>query len=144
MRLPASDGGSTGFGQAAAGSAENPEGAMAVRVVPKIYYSSRTHSQLKQVVKELKATGYQISSTALGSRDQLCVNRDVNQFKGSQCNAMCRKYVAANACSYHKKTKFDRGKDQFSVSGNLCQRSVQIINFSSSVINFTVFLLFNF
>jgi hypothetical protein len=32
---------------------------MVLKVVPKIIYASRTHSQISQVVRELKRTGYQ-------------------------------------------------------------------------------------
>jgi regulator of telomere elongation helicase 1 len=35
----------------------------------KIIYSSRTHSQLKQAIRELKSTVYLPKMTVLGSRD---------------------------------------------------------------------------
>ena len=79
-----------------------------VKTIPKLYYSSRTHSQLKQVIKELKATGYEISSTVLGSRDQLCVNKAVNKFRGAQLNALCRQHVKAKACRFYNSGKFDK------------------------------------
>lgn len=40
--------------------------------VPKIYLCSRTHSQLHQLVKELKRTPYRPKYTILGSRKQYC------------------------------------------------------------------------
>ena len=40
----------------------------------KIYYCSRTHTQLTQVVQQLKRTAYQPKIVVLGSRDQSCVN----------------------------------------------------------------------
>jgi Rad3-related DNA helicase len=43
-----------------------------------IVYMSRTHSQLKQVIKELKQISYQPKTTIIGSRDQLCVNQNIS------------------------------------------------------------------
>jgi Rad3-related DNA helicase len=40
--------------------------------VPKIYLCSRTHSQLHQLVRELKRTPYRPKYTILGSRKQYC------------------------------------------------------------------------
>ncbi|KAJ3192023.1 ATP-dependent DNA helicase chl1, partial [Entophlyctis luteolus] len=46
---------------------------------PKIFYCSRTHSQLSQFVNELKRTQYveTIRSVSLGSRKNLCINQNV-------------------------------------------------------------------
>jgi regulator of telomere elongation helicase 1 len=40
--------------------------------VPQIIYASRTHAQLKQVIKELKQTAYDVDILHMGSRDQMC------------------------------------------------------------------------
>jgi Rad3-related DNA helicase len=53
----------------------------------KILYCSRTHSQLNQVIKELKSTVYNPKTVLLGSRDQMCVNPKLKEFKGSGLNA---------------------------------------------------------
>ncbi|XP_051805621.1 regulator of telomere elongation helicase 1-like isoform X2 [Acanthochromis polyacanthus] len=45
--------------------------------VPKIIYASRTHSQLAQVINELKSSSYRPKVCVLGSREQLCINPDV-------------------------------------------------------------------
>ena len=47
--------------------------------VPKIVYASRTHSQLTQVVEELRRTGYNPRQTILGSRQHLCIHPKVNK-----------------------------------------------------------------
>ena len=49
--------------------------------VLRIFYSSRTHSQLAQVIRELRTTSYhdQVRTAVLGSRDHLCVDGSVNQ-----------------------------------------------------------------
>ncbi|RLN25872.1 hypothetical protein BBJ28_00000860 [Nothophytophthora sp. Chile5] len=54
--------------------------------VPRIIYSSRTHSQLKQVVQELKNTSYRPNVAVLGSREHLCVHDKVSQLKGTRQN----------------------------------------------------------
>lgn len=48
----------------------------------KIIYLTRTHSQITQVIRELKKTAYTPSVSILGSRDVLCVNPYVNKEKG--------------------------------------------------------------
>ncbi|MEE6506449.1 hypothetical protein FKM82_007675 [Ascaphus truei] len=45
--------------------------------VPRIIYASRTHSQLAQVINELKHTSYRPKVCVLGSREQLCINPEV-------------------------------------------------------------------
>lgn len=48
--------------------------------VPKIIYASRTHSQISQAIQELKRSGYgHMRAAVIGSRDQLCVNADVQR-----------------------------------------------------------------
>ncbi|KAG0454641.1 hypothetical protein HPP92_023623 [Vanilla planifolia] len=48
-------------------------------VSPKIYFTSRTHSQLSQFVKEFKKTSFasEINLVCLGSRKNLCINPEV-------------------------------------------------------------------
>ena len=43
-----------------------------------IIYASRTHSQLSQVVRELRNTRYRPQHAVLGSREQLCIHPKVN------------------------------------------------------------------
>lgn len=45
---------------------------------PRIIYTSRTHSQLAQVQKELTVTAYNPRSVVIGSRDHLCVHPKIN------------------------------------------------------------------
>lgn len=46
--------------------------------VPRIIYTSRTHSQLAQVQKELMNTGYNPRSVVIGSRDHMCINPEIS------------------------------------------------------------------
>lgn len=49
------------------------------RGTPTIIYASRTHSQLTQVMQELKRSSYSyMRSTVIGSRDQMCLHPDVS------------------------------------------------------------------
>ncbi len=58
----------------------------------KLIYASRTHSQLKQVKKELRKTRFSkmISSVHIASRDNYCVNSNVRRnLKGEELNKEC-------------------------------------------------------
>ena len=46
-----------------------------------IIYATRTHSQLAQVVSELRSTNYRPVMTVLGSREQLCVHEKISKLK---------------------------------------------------------------
>ncbi|KAI5660588.1 hypothetical protein M9H77_29381 [Catharanthus roseus] len=64
---------------------------------PKIVYTSRTHSQIRQVIQELKRTKYRPKMIVLGSREQLCIHEDVRLLRGK---------VQTNACvALRKKRK---------------------------------------
>ena len=64
--------------------------------VPTIIYASRTHSQLSQVVRELRNTRYRPKHAVLGSREQMCVNPKVKKANATSsdinydCNKMCK------------------------------------------------------
>lgn len=70
----------------------------------KVVYTSRTHSQLAQAMKELKVTEYRhLRGVALGSRDQLCINEDVLKDAATSSDKihLCRAKIKAKMCSYH-------------------------------------------
>ncbi|XP_032893656.1 ATP-dependent DNA helicase DDX11 [Amblyraja radiata] len=61
--------------------------------VTKIYYCTRTHSQLAQFIHEVKKSpfGKEIRLVSLGSRQNLCVNEEVRSLKSiQQINDRCR------------------------------------------------------
>ena len=83
-------------------TADNPQMMGDTSSLPsKIIYTSRTHSQLTQVVKELKASAYRPRVSILGSRDQLCIHPKVSKEKGSKQIHMCQKTVKAGGCKYY-------------------------------------------
>ncbi|KAM3127657.1 hypothetical protein pb186bvf_020254 [Paramecium bursaria] len=78
------------------------------RNIIKIIYASRTHTQLKQVAKELKSTAYLPKFSMLGSRDQLCINDNANKFSGSLLNQECKRLVKSGTCAYYSKEKIEQ------------------------------------
>ncbi|XP_047464709.1 regulator of telomere elongation helicase 1 isoform X1 [Mugil cephalus] len=70
--------------------------------VPKIIYASRTHSQLAQVMNELKTTSYRPNVCVLGSREQLCINQEVMHQDSNHVKVhMCRRKVSTRSCVYY-------------------------------------------
>ncbi|XP_064377727.1 regulator of telomere elongation helicase 1 isoform X2 [Dromaius novaehollandiae] len=70
--------------------------------IPKIIYASRTHSQLTQVISELKNTVYRPKICVLGSREQLCINPEVKRQESNHMQIyMCRMKVMARTCHFY-------------------------------------------
>ncbi|XP_002528200.3 regulator of telomere elongation helicase 1 homolog isoform X1 [Ricinus communis] len=63
--------------------------------LPTIVYTSRTHSQLRQVVQELKRSSYRPKMVILGSREQLCIHDEVSLLRGkaqtNACHYVCKR-----------------------------------------------------
>ncbi|KAE8724272.1 pentatricopeptide repeat-containing protein [Hibiscus syriacus] len=63
--------------------------------LPTIVYTSRTHSQLRQVIQELRRSNYRPKMVVLGSREQLCIHEEVSLLRGkaqtNACRSLCRK-----------------------------------------------------
>jgi len=75
------------------------------RRVPRVIYASRTHSQLQQVVRELRRTAHRPLVCLLGSREQMCVHHEVSKLKGAAQSSACAAHVVALSCSYHRRLK---------------------------------------
>ncbi|GAU11015.1 hypothetical protein TSUD_113080, partial [Trifolium subterraneum] len=71
---------------------------------PTILYASRTHSQIRQVIKELKQTSYRPKMIVLGSREQLCIHDKVKLLRGKTQTSACR-----SACRRTAKSKLRCG-----------------------------------
>lgn len=85
---------------------------------PKIFFCSRTHSQLAQVIDELKncpvsylngpsATNpfaRKLRMCVLGSKARFCVNKDVNSNPSEVADA-CSNLMSVNACSFGNKQR---------------------------------------
>ena len=57
-----------------------------------MYYATRTHSQIQQVVRELKRTAYRPAMVVLGSRDHYCIHPSVRK-KGRNINEECKQLL---------------------------------------------------
>ncbi|XP_062868551.1 regulator of telomere elongation helicase 1 [Trichomycterus rosablanca] len=70
--------------------------------IPKIIYASRTHSQLTQVISELKNTAYRPKICVLGSREQLCINQEIMKHESNHVKVhMCRAKVSSRSCVFY-------------------------------------------
>ncbi|XP_028741083.1 regulator of telomere elongation helicase 1 isoform X5 [Peromyscus leucopus] len=70
--------------------------------IPKIIYASRTHSQLTQVISELRNTSYRPKVCVLGSREQLCIHPEVKKQESNHMQIhLCRKKVASRSCHFY-------------------------------------------
>ncbi|XP_071227732.1 regulator of telomere elongation helicase 1 isoform X3 [Salvelinus alpinus] len=70
--------------------------------IPKIIYASRTHSQLTQVINELKNTSYRPKVCVLGSREQLCINPEVMRQESNHLKVhMCRQKISTRSCVFY-------------------------------------------
>ncbi|XP_040103648.1 regulator of telomere elongation helicase 1 [Oryx dammah] len=70
--------------------------------IPKIIYASRTHSQLTQVVSELRNTSYRPRVCVLGSREQLCIHPEVKKQESNHMQVhLCRRKVASRSCHFY-------------------------------------------
>ncbi len=70
--------------------------------VPRVFYSSRTHSQLGKVIKELSSSPYHARMTIQGSRQQLCIHPAVEAAKPALKNGLCRSLVGAGRCKNYE------------------------------------------
>ncbi|XP_072959072.1 regulator of telomere elongation helicase 1 homolog [Typha angustifolia] len=71
--------------------------------LPVIVYTSRTHSQLKQVIRELKTSNYRPKMTVLGSREQMCIHDEVRQIQGRAQNSACQYVCRKRLCRHHSR-----------------------------------------
>ncbi|CAD5216073.1 unnamed protein product [Bursaphelenchus xylophilus] len=79
-------------------------GLMKTRLFPQVIYASRTHSQLKQVIKELNKTIYKATTSVaiLAGRDQFCLNEKVKKQPNSNLKSqVCRQLIHSKKCHYH-------------------------------------------
>ncbi|XP_013184339.1 regulator of telomere elongation helicase 1 homolog [Amyelois transitella] len=86
--------------------------------MPKIIYSSRTHSQLTQAMQELKRSSYRhVKATVLGSRDQMCIHPEVSkETNNSNKVHMCQLRVKSRTCHFFNNV--ESKKEDRSVKGD--------------------------
>lgn len=71
---------------------------------PLIIYASRTHSQLSQVIGELRRTTYRPKIAIVGSRDQMCIHPNVKELPSSSAqSAVCNRLTRKKTCEFNLK-----------------------------------------
>ncbi|CEP01375.1 hypothetical protein PBRA_001981 [Plasmodiophora brassicae] len=95
--------------------------------IPTVYYMSRTHSQLTQVVKELNRTVYRPKPmTILGSREQLCINKTSGVSADENCtNLLNNKQCDAFNNQYRLRAAIERGNGVYDIE-DLCKAGEKI------------------
>jgi len=73
---------------------------------PVIIYATRTHSQVDQVIRELKLLDGAAKSTVLASRQHLCAHKSVRELKGAEQNQACSNLVRNHGCGH--RTELER------------------------------------
>ena len=69
-------------------------------------YCTRTHSQMNSIIKELQKTNYLPQTCMMGSRDVLCLNKDLNHLNGEMKNLYCSNI--RHGCPYYTNFKNNR------------------------------------
>ncbi|KAJ9568362.1 hypothetical protein OSB04_004328 [Centaurea solstitialis] len=89
---------------------EDPSSQTESSKLPTIIYTSRTHSQIRQVVQELKRTVYRPKMVVLGSREQLCIHPDVSLLHGktqtNACHFLCQKRTKRYCAHFPRVSEF--------------------------------------
>nr|AFD29612.1 RTEL1 [Schmidtea mediterranea] len=82
-----------------------------INVVPKIIYSSRTHSQLSQCINALKRTQYCDRKVGMiASREQLCINPKVMNLESNTAKIYgCKSRVKTRKCFFYN--QFEKAKE---------------------------------
>lgn len=70
-----------------------------------ILYSTRTHSQLKNCITELKKTKFRPTISTIASRSYLCPDQKINKEYTEYQSAECRELRRNNACSFYDDKK---------------------------------------
>ncbi|KAH3755922.1 Fanconi anemia group J protein [Pelomyxa schiedti] len=70
----------------------------------KIIFSTRTHGQVAQIVRELRKTPYKPRMCVLGSRKMYCINSAIRTKPNK--NAECKRLNARGGCQYKARSKF--------------------------------------
>jgi regulator of telomere elongation helicase 1 len=83
---------------------------------PRIFYTSRTHTQLQQAVREVKRTQYNAKTAVyvmkfklnfiilyfrLSSRTHSCLHKEISQYTGSKQIQECKKAQSSGTCTYY-------------------------------------------
>lgn len=66
----------------------------------KIFYLTRTHYQISQVIEEFKKTCYSARVNIIASRDHFCINPNLKEMKSKALEKACNDMVCNKTCLY--------------------------------------------
>ncbi|PAA47632.1 hypothetical protein BOX15_Mlig004721g5, partial [Macrostomum lignano] len=77
--------------------------------IPKIFFGSRTHKQIAQLVRELRKTAFaDVNMTVLSSREHSCIHPKVIGNRGRSKAEHCKELLKESSCAYYtRKTSAD-------------------------------------
>ncbi|KAJ2772430.1 hypothetical protein IWQ56_001378, partial [Coemansia nantahalensis] len=85
---------------------------------PRIYFGSRTHRQVAQLVDELRRkTPYRLRTAMLGSRSQTCLLNEASEVDA--VDEMCRDLLDSSGCSFFSRTQKLAGSHHLQAGGEL-------------------------
>lgn len=87
---------------------------------PQVWYTTRTHGQLKQLISEYRKLPYVTQMAILASRKYLCPNKKVAN--SDDVNAKCQQEVDANKCPYIMKGGIPR---EFRPGGKYAKHDIE-------------------
>lgn len=93
----------------------NPTSSLNIKRIPQIYFGTRTHKQITQIIQELRKTVYRnVRMCILSSRDRTCIHETVSKSfdKNKGCKELLEE-VNGSCCKYYQKSQeiqFDRLK----------------------------------
>jgi hypothetical protein len=59
-------------------SLQNESPIKEMKAVPRIFFATHTHTQIAQIVKELRSTPYRPKMSILGGRDHYCIHETIS------------------------------------------------------------------
>jgi hypothetical protein len=74
-----------------------------VEKLPRIYFASRTHSQIAQLISELRSTSYRPAMSILGSREHYCIHKQVSKSKSK--NEDCKALLEFGDCRLFRQSQ---------------------------------------
>eukprot|EP01122_Echinamoeba_exundans_P003903 TRINITY_DN13950_c0_g1_i1.p1 TRINITY_DN13950_c0_g1~~TRINITY_DN13950_c0_g1_i1.p1 ORF type:complete len:983 (+),score=165.37 TRINITY_DN13950_c0_g1_i1:153-3101(+) len=77
--------------------------------VPKIYYATRTHAQVRKAISELRRSAYRPYMSVLGSRDHLCIHPQISKLSSAGTKEQeCKKLITAEPtrCGMELKSEY--------------------------------------
>ncbi|EAY21613.1 helicase, putative [Trichomonas vaginalis G3] len=90
-----------------------------------IIYTSRTHTQLKQVISEYKRLPYKVQMTVLASRKRLCINDEVRESPNTDINCYILTHpktvngVTQEQCPYFVHAQVEKAPRSLTIEGDL-------------------------